>query len=331
MKGILAWLAGSVLTVFVVIKSFFVVTVRLRQQHGVILLDLINKTGKKFILHTEWYNSDFPKEMRAVCFVKGILMLYYMEERLLRAGFEGTDSIVRITLFRWNFSKLINLLERNVASSESEVNVFLAQTWQAEKIGSIVIPPRLEKPYLVPEKYEDIEKDISRVLSKEVKKTGVILHGSPGNGKTYLVRYFAMRFKLPVYLIAFKPDYDNHDIIRVFSHIRAPAIILFEDFDNYFVGRKCELNEAKFTFDIILNVLDGIFSENRGIVICMTVNDIKKVDVALKNRPSRFKFIRHIGDPPYEVRKRILGNALLAKENKGRSLDELLMFKGKNK
>jgi len=330
MKSIFLWLGGSVAAVLIAVRSLFVITVRLREQHGVILLDLINKRGRKFVLRTEWYNGDFPKEMSAVCFIERIFMLYRTEERMLRAGFKGTDLVVRVTLFRWNFSKFIKVLEENTLTTDGEVNVFLAQTWQAEKIGSITVPPYLENPYLVSEKYKDVEEDISRVLFGDMKKTGVILYGGPGNGKTYLVRYFAIRFKLPVYLIAFKPDYDNHDIIRIFSHIKAPAIILFEDFDSYFEGRECRLEGAKFTFDAILNVLDGIFSENKGIITCMTVNDIEKVDIALKARPSRFKFVKHIDDPPYEVRKRILGDELLVKENAGRSLDELLILESRS-
>lgn len=329
MRSIFLWLGGSIAGIFIAVKSLFIVTVRLREQHGIILLDLVNKRGRKFILRTEWYNGDFPKEMSAVCFIERIFMLYRTEERMLRAGFQGTDLVVRITLFRWSFLKFIKILEENTLTMDGEVNVFLAQTWQAEKIGSITIPSHLENPYLVSEKYKDIEEDISRVLSGDIKKTGVILHGGPGNGKTYLVRYFAIRFKLPVYLIAFKPDHDNHDIIRIFSHIKAPAIILFEDFDSYFDGRECKMKDAKFTFDAILNVLDGIFSENKGIITCMTVNDIEKVDVALKARPSRFKFIKHIDNPPYEVRKRILGNESLVEKSKGRSLDELLIFESK--
>lgn len=326
MKSIFIWLGGSITAMFVIVKSFFLVTVRLRTQHGIILFDLINKRGRKFILRTEWYDGDFPKELSAICFVEKIFMLYHVEERMLRAGFQGVDLIVKVTLFRWNFSKFIRILEKNALNTENKINVFLAQTWEAEKIGSIDIPFHLEDPYLIFEKYKDVEEDISHVLSGDIKKTGVILHGSPGNGKTYLVRYFAIKFKLPVYLIAFKPDYDNHDIIRIFSRIKAPAIILFEDFDSYFDGRECKMKDAKFSFDVILNVLDGIFSENKGIIACMTVNNIEKVDAALKDRPSRFKFVKQIDNPPYEIRKRILGNELLVEESKGCSLDELLVL-----
>jgi len=299
-------------------------------QHGLVLFDLITREGRKFIIRTEWYNGDFPKEMSAMCLVRRIPMLYRSEERLLRAGHVGTDTVVRVTVFRWNFSRLIKVLEEYSTSVEDEVSVFLAQAWEAEKIGAIKIPSHVEEPYLVYEKYKDVEKDIEEVLSKGTGKTGVILHGGPGNGKTFLVRYFAIRFRLPVYLIAFRPDYTNHDIIRIFAHIKPPAIVLFEDFDSYFDKRECKLPEAKFSFDVVLNVLDGIFSTRDGLVICMTANDIEKVDGALKARPSRFKFIKHIDNPPYEVRKRILNDHELTESTDGYSLDEVLFFESKH-
>lgn len=326
MKSLFVWIGGSVAGVFLLIRSLFVLSIRLRAQHGIILFELINKKGRKFILQTEWYDEDFPKEMSAICFVEGILMMFRTEERLLRAGYASTDRVVRVTIFRWNFSKLLRIIQENTIRREDEVNVFLAQTWEAEKIGTIIIPQCIEGPYLIREKYKDIEEEIEKVLSGEVERTGTILYGSPGNGKTFLVRYFAMRFKLPVYLISFTPNYDNHDIIRLFIHIKPPAIVLLEDFDTYFDGRKCKLKEAKFSFDVILNVLDGIFGANKGIIVCLTAQDIEKVDVALKNRPSRFKFVKHLDVPPYEVRKRILGDEVLVQETDGLSLDEVLMF-----
>jgi len=326
MRTLFVWIGGSIAGVFLLIRSLFVVSVRLRAQHGIVLFELIGKKGKKFILRTEWYDSDFPKEMSAACFVEGIPMMFHTEERLLRAGYASTDIVVRVTVFRWDFLKLLRVIQENTISKEDDVNVFLAQAWEAEKIGTIEVPQHVEEPYLVYEKYKDIEEDIERVLSGEVERTGVILYGSPGNGKTFLVRYFAMRFRLPVYLVSFTPGYDNHDIIRIFVHIKPPAIILLEDFDTYFDGRECKLQEAKFSFDAILNVLDGIFSASKGIVVCMTVKDIEKVDVALKSRPSRFRFVKHIDVPPDEVRKRILSDEALVQETDGLSLDEVLML-----
>ena len=40
----------------------------------------------------------------------------------------------------------------------------------------------------------------------------------------------------------------------------------------------------------------------------MTVNDIEKVDYAIRNRPSRFKFQKKFDNPCVEIRKQFIGD-----------------------
>jgi hypothetical protein len=58
----------------------------------------------------------------------------------------------------------------------------------------------------------------------------------------------------------------------------------------------------------------------------MTVNDINKVDDALKNRPSRFKFTRHFDNPNIEIRKKILSEDW-AQEAGDYNLDQIFRLK----
>jgi hypothetical protein len=58
----------------------------------------------------------------------------------------------------------------------------------------------------------------------------------------------------------------------------------------------------------------------------MTVNDINKVDDALKNRPSRFKFTRHFDNPNIEIRKKILPEDWVQETN-GYNLDQIFRLK----
>jgi hypothetical protein len=55
--------------------------------------------------------------------------------------------------------------------------------------------------------------------------------------------------------------------MAMFSQITPNSIVLFEDFDNYFNGRECILGSGntgiRFTFDIILNGLDGVYNTLR--------------------------------------------------------------------
>jgi len=120
-------------------------------------------------------------------------------------------------------------------------------------------------------------------------------------------------------IFTLNPDWTNHDLLLLFAQIPKKCIVLFEDFDNYFDGRKCilgggENKQIKFTFDIILNGLDGVYNTYENVVFIMTVNDISKVDDALKNRPSRFKFTREFNNPDIEIRKKYF--RMIGQENR---------------
>jgi hypothetical protein len=58
----------------------------------------------------------------------------------------------------------------------------------------------------------------------------------------------------------------------------------------------------------------------------MTVNDIEKVDDALRNRPSRFKFVKKFDNPSFETRCNILSEDW-AQLSAGMNLDQIYRLK----
>ena len=78
----------------------------------------------------------------------------------------------------------------------------------------------------------------------------------------------------------------------------------------------------KFTFDSILNCLDGVYNSYDKVVFFLTANDISKVDMALRQRPSRFKFVRNFDNPDAVLRESIVGS--WASSLDGVNLDQLL-------
>ena len=98
-----------------------------------------------------------------------------------------------------------------------------------------------------------------------------------------------------------------------------------EDFDNTFNKRECILNSTstKFTFDSIINSLDGVYNDYQEVVFIMTANDINKIDDSIKHRSSRLKFTREILSPTYNKRLEILGSESLAKITEGLTLDKV--------
>jgi len=130
-------------------------------------------------------------------------------------------------------------------------------------------------------------------------------------------------------VVYFLPDYSNLDVSLMFANVPQRSIVLLEDFDNLFDGRKCTIpnDQIKFTFDSIINALDGVHNDYRQVMFIMTVNDIGKVDDSIKERPSRFKFVKEFGPPKLEVRERILGDRNLAIITDGLSLDKVFNYK----
>lgn len=141
------------------------------------------------------------------------------------------------------------------------------------------------------------------------------------------IKYLAAKYRMPIMVLTFNPDWTNHDLLLIFAQIPKRCIVLMEDFDNYFNKRECIIGtdnkSIKFTFDIILNGLDGSYTTHEQVAFIMTVNDIDKVDDALKNRPSRLKFVREFANPDSETRRRLLPEEKIA-ECEGMNLDQIL-------
>jgi SpoVK/Ycf46/Vps4 family AAA+-type ATPase len=245
----------------------------------------------------------------------------------MQAGWNGKDHITVMTCLRWRYSKLKSYLSVKIKQMQLEtigVPVELMLPYGTDKLGSLkeAYPQPIVEEYL----WKDFEEEVFEVSDGKRKRTSTLLYGLPGNGKTSFIKYLATKYRLPIMIFTLDPEWNNHDLLLLFSQIPKRCIVLFEDFDNYFHGRKCimggENKFVKFTFDIILNGLDGVYTTHENVVFVMTVNDISKVDSALRNRPSRFKYTRHFDNPSLNVRKKILPEDWALKSD-GLNLDQI--------
>ena len=327
-KSAWIWFAGSLATIFIFFRGLVVTKLRFNIQQTEALFGLLQKNGWCFVFEREVVDSvRLPRVYHALCVVSGLFFKFHIQERMLTAGQAGTDSVAEVFLSRNGVSKLLNMLKKEELVKGNRIPIYILQPWDAEKVGEIRIPKEQSKPYLNSDDYNKINSELEKVKSGEIDRSGVILYGPPGNGKSYLIRYFAIKHRLPLYIVSFTPDQDNHSIIRMFSHINGPAILIFEDFDSYFDSRKCLMPDSKLTFDTLLNVLDGCFSTANGLISFMTANDISKIDNALRYRPSRFKYKISIENPDLETRRKILGvNESQVNETDGFSLDDILLI-----
>ena len=306
LSSIWMWIIGSLATIWLFCKSLIFYRIRLNNYQSSSLFDIIYKKNRKFIIEEEVFTGRLPRIYKGFCFVNKIPLYFNIQERLLRAGWQGTDIVSYISTVRIYHNKLKKLV-LEFRKEENTINIYILQPWDAEKIGNLNCASNNQLLYVNRKISDTIEKDIIKVLEKRLEKASIILYGKPGNGKSFLIRHLATKYKLPIYIVSFIKNMNNHQLIRMFSNIKSPSIILFENFDSYFNKRKCEIPDMEISFDNILNNLDGTSSTNIGRIFFITANDIEKIDYSLRRRPARFKHVFEIGDPSFNVRQLILG------------------------
>lgn len=315
MLSTLLTLAASAVGVWAFIKYVVLIEVRVDSSTFKTLYDFFKK-DKKFVLSEE-YNSEqrHPIMFNAIIFAKNLPWLYISHmERLMQAGWHGKDYVSTITCLRWNYKKFHHFLEVDLKEASFQthgVPVQVILPYGLDKIGSL--KEKAPAPVADESLWKDLDNEISELIEGKRSKTGALLYGQPGNGKTSVVKYLATKYRLPIVIFTLNPEWSNHDILLLFAHIPKRCLVLMEDFDNYFDKRVCLMggdikNQVKFTFDMILNGLDGVYNSYKQVVFIMTANEIEKIDDALKNRPSRFKFTRNFKNPDHETRCKIIGN-----------------------
>jgi len=155
-------------------------------------------------------------------------------------------------------------------------------------------------------------------------KRGYLLHGKPGTGKTSLISAVAHDLDIPVVIINVAGMSDAQ-FLRAWkqgSEKFGQRIVLFEDFDTVFHGRKNVTGTLNFT--TVLNAIDGI-QGNAGCLLFITTNHIDQIDEAIgrpdengeSTRSGRVDVIIEIPELDYEGRlkicKRILRDDIEAK------------------
>lgn len=325
--SILLGFVSSLAGIFVFFKYVLLVEIRLDNSIGKDILKIV-KNNKNIIIHEEIQTKDgIPNIFSCLTLIDRIPVYFSREERLLTAGWKGVESVTTIITFRFNYKRLKTRLKEIIKLIDT-IDVNVVGSYGYNKIGNLatnVVPTLL----LENEVYSDIETDIIRLKNGEITKSGLLLYGKPGNGKTNLIRYLAIKYGLDVAIITFNADYTNEDMLLMFAEIPNNSIVLLEDFDSVFDKRKCLIDSQniKFTFDGLLNALDGIWSSDKKLVYCITCNDINKIDSAIKDRRSRVKFIREIKNPSLAIRLKILNDTKLATLTEGLSLDKVFYVK----
>lgn len=112
-------------------------------------------------------------------------------------------------------------------------------------------------------------------------RRGYLFYGPPGTGKTSLVQAIASHYDRQLVSLTLT-DMDDSALLRAWSEISANCVIVLEDVDSVFEGRKAL---GKLSFSALLNSLDGVGAVEGSITI-LTTNHRERLDPALI-RPGR--------------------------------------------
>ena len=327
--SIIGIVGSALVSVWAIMRFVISQHMRLDDNLSKNLLPYLQQTKWKLEINNEIsINKKYPTTYSSFLILKGVFMYFSRSERLLTAGWQSKETISEIYYFRWQRKKVESIIH-SIVNSQEHVNVMALTPWGTDKLGEL---QREENPlvYIDDNQYEDIERDIQEVLANKGGKSSALLYGAPGTGKTRLIKYFSIKYNLPIYSVYLNPEFNNLDILLMFNDIPERCIVLFEDFDNYFNKRECIMknDKVKFTFDVILSALDGVYNDYRQTFFFMTCNNIDNIDVSIKDRPSRMKFVREITGPSYKKRLEILeGNDELAELTEGMTTDKVFFAK----
>lgn len=327
--SIIGIVGSSLVSIWAIMRYVISQHMRLDDNLSKNLLPYLQKTKWKLEINNEIsINKKYPTTYSSFLVLEGVFMFFSRSERLLTAGWQSKETISEIYYFRWQRKRVESIIH-TIVNSQEHINVMALTPWGTDKLGEI---QREKNPnvYIDDNQYEDIEKDIQEVLANKKGKSSALLYGAPGTGKTRLIKYFSIKYNLPIYSVYLNPEFNNLDILVMFNDIPERCIVLFEDFDNYFNKRECIMknDKVKFTFDVILSALDGVYNDYKQTFFFMTCNNIDNIDVSIKDRPSRMKFVREITGPSYKKRLEILeGNDELAELTEGMTTDKVFFAK----
>lgn len=124
-------------------------------------------------------------------------------------------------------------------------------------------------------------------------RTGILLHGEPGSGKTSTALAIANELKMNVYIVSLTSLSNDEALSDCFQAIPSNSIVILEDIDIVSAVKERDKDDDNgVTMTGMLNVLDG-FQSPPGVITIMTTNRLDVLDPAIR-RPGRVDLLEEL-------------------------------------
>ena len=216
------------------------------------------------------------------------LNFIYVEKKLIENSFDTYDTIsIKFIGVNKDFYKnnLLNKIQ-NEHESSNKIRVY-----PCNNLWDNYLTDKKDFNNIICSQKDNIIKFLDEWLSlKEIYKdkgiiykTGILLYGKPGTGKTSICRAIASKLNFNLHIINLKAYERTQDLIDRVVNIPSKSVILFEDIDCVLGNKKLDEDkeaQRKELLETVLNIIDGAISPTECIFFA-TTNKIETLDEAL--------------------------------------------------
>jgi SpoVK/Ycf46/Vps4 family AAA+-type ATPase len=224
---------------------------------------------------------------------------------------EEIDSFLRMSADRGNTSEMEEFLNDDAGYFMEKPRLRFADVGGMQRVKE-EISIKIIQPLKHPELYKAFG-----------KKTGggILLYGPPGCGKTFVAKATAGEINAKFINIGLHDILDMwignseknlHEIFEL-ARRNAPCVLFFDEVDAMGASRSdLKQSAMRHVINQFLAELDGVESDNEGVLILAATNAPWAVDAAFR-RPGRFDRIIFVEPPDEAAREEILKSVLVGK------------------